>query len=144
MPAFSLDGMMMYFELISRKTEILVDILLEGSKKDGSVDVHPPCSHYTFDVIAEVCFGRDYDAQRTPCEFLGDFNDAMKLKEDMQKFAFKSVAVFSIAATALLGGVGAKLFATKMNMDADILKTIKDQRAAIESGSIKDQKVKVM
>lgn len=139
LPAFALDGMKQYFEIIRSKTTILSDGLVDGSK-DGSIDLHPVLSKYTFDVIAEVCFGRDYDAQRRSCPFLENFNKSMSYRETLSSVALQSVAYMK----SIMSGVGRKLMRLRMDNDTEIAGIMDAQREAIASGEVNKCPVKDM
>jgi len=91
LPAFSLNGMREYFNIISECTTALVTLFENSANAGKPVDVHPVLSSYTFEIIGRVCFGHAFNAITNPdgCTFLKNFEAQGKAMARMKTRPFK-------------------------------------------------------
>jgi len=129
LPAFSLDGMKVYFDIILEQTEILCNQLVDLSK-DRGVDAHPLLSKFTFEVIAQVGFGMKYNALTQDCAFLNNFNELMHVAEEDSMIAFCSSAKANFL---LSGGVGDALRA-RDEQQKEMGRVLEAKKEAVKKG----------
>jgi len=89
LPAFSMDGMKQYYDIILDCTRVLCTRFAEG--QGSAVDIHPVMSTYTFEVIGRVGFGHTFDAITKPeeCVFLRNFECLSNIQSRVKESSFK-------------------------------------------------------
>jgi len=89
LPAFSMDGMKQYYDIIQECTQILCTLFTESA--GSAVDLHPILSTYTFEIIGRVGFGHTFNAITKPdeCTFLRNFEASSVMQSRMKEMSFQ-------------------------------------------------------
>lgn len=140
LPAFSLEGMQRYFDIIVSCTDDLMTVMAAECTGNNACDLHPLLSKYTFEVITRVGFGTKYNAMTHDCAFLSNFSEQMEITEKLRKPAFRGTA----AAMAFLSGARKALPQIRARQQGEIRTILKRKREDIDAGSSSDCPVKDM
>eukprot|EP00927_Polykrikos_kofoidii_P029658 TRINITY_DN25618_c0_g1_i1.p1 TRINITY_DN25618_c0_g1~~TRINITY_DN25618_c0_g1_i1.p1 ORF type:complete len:1156 (-),score=164.76 TRINITY_DN25618_c0_g1_i1:94-3138(-) len=91
LPAFSLDGMKEYYDIIRECTEMLASKVGTICESGAALELHPMLSNYTFEVIGRVGFGQKFNAITNPdgCTFLRNFEASSQAQARVKSSPFR-------------------------------------------------------
>lgn len=99
LPAFSLNGMKEYFNIIVDNTKTLMSIFDRYAGSSKPLDLHPLLSQFTFEVIGEVGFGRKFNAMTEQCDFLDLFEEISEVNVELKRMQWRSTRIISAIVT---------------------------------------------